>query len=195
MSQAFKALHEINNLSEYDSFKLKYADWEISLKIIHPSNGFYSMDWESQKVYTKGKIGDTLYYSLCPECSRNAWKVIDISPKILYKVDFIYLKKANYSTFQLDSITSEIIHKYKDGTPFSQLIEEYSTHFKYVNQPWHCEGSYIEEFEDSILVHKPQEIFTVDPKNDPNRFIIVKTAPDSSAIVPTVIQIKLASLY
>ena len=100
------------------------------------------------------------------------YKVIDKIEIPYYRISYIYLNGKEKSLDEINTLRQEIIEKYNDGFPFSNLAKRYSMDSSAKrggDLGWFTKGDMLEDFENQVINnnYSVNEIFTVDvPAND-----------------------------
>ncbi len=94
-----------------------------------------------------------------------------------YRASYIYLDGAVLGRSQIDSLRSLIIARYKSGTPFADLVSEYTMDGN-PNQGdlgWFAKGDMVPEFESAVREHEVGAIFTVNVPHKQWYHVALKT--------------------
>ncbi|ANE52117.1 peptidylprolyl isomerase [Flavisolibacter tropicus] len=119
------------------------------------------------------------------------YKVLDKTSYPEFRVNYIFLDGSQLSTKTIDSARNVIIHQYKNGTPFSQLVNAYTMDATPNGDVgWFKENVMAAAFEQAVKQHKRNDIFTVDIPDSKWYFVILKTFDDRITTRLTVLKIK-----
>ncbi len=123
------------------------------------------------------------------------YKILQIDSTLLFRVSYIYLDGSQYSKSQIDSLRKVIISKYRNGTSFTELVEEYSMdgNPNGGDTDWFPEKRMVKEFETAVRKHKKGDIFTVDTPSQNWYHVVLKTFNDTSIKKVFIIKIKKSS--
>ncbi len=170
LKQATKALKKINSLEEFETLKVKYPDWNISV-----DKTVYTDSSDFPKIVT-AKEGDILKKQWHPNAPTFVMKVMETEFTELCKVKYIYLNGSKYSSTEMDSIRTLIISRYEDGEYFESLAAEYSMdNNKTGEMDWFPKGRMVDEFDSEVRVRIKGEIFTVDVQKNDWYYVVLKT--------------------
>jgi len=123
-------------------------------------------------LYSK-RIGFTFYIGSI------AFKILSIDSILSFRVSYIYLNGDKISKIQSDSLRQEIISKYKAGTSFLELVQQYNMDGNSTGDTkWFTENMMVKNFEQAVRNHKKNEIFTVDTPEQNWYHIVLKTFDD-----------------
>lgn len=111
----------------------------------------------------------------------------------LFRVSYIYLDGSKLSKYKIDQERKVILEKYKAGTSFSELANQYSMDGnakKGGDLGWFKENMMAKDFETAVREHKAGEIFTIDLSEDKWYYVVLKTHNDREIKTITVLKIK-----
>jgi len=110
----------------------------------------------------------------------NVYKILQIDSALSFRVNYIYLNGEQLTKFEVDSLRKEIISKYRKGTSFFQLAQQYTMDGNITGDTgWFTEGMMVNEFESAVRNHKKGEIFTVDTPDRNWYHVVLKTYDDT----------------
>ncbi len=108
------------------------------------------------------------------------YKILQIDSTLSFRVNYIYLNADQLSKNQIDSLRQEIISKYKAGTSFYDLVQQYNMDGNTTGDTrWFTENMMVKEFENAVRQHKQGEIFTVDTPAQNWYHVVLKTYNDT----------------
>jgi PPIC-type PPIASE domain len=124
-------------------------------------------------LYNK-KLGFTFYID------NIAFKILSIESILSFRVNYIYLNGDKFSKLQIDSLRQEIISKYKAGTNFFDLVQQYNMDGNFTGDTrWFTENMMVKNFEQAVKNHKKNEIFIVDTPEQNWYHVVLKTFDDT----------------
>jgi hypothetical protein len=105
-----------------------------------------------------------------------AFKILSIDSTLSFRANYIYLDGSKFSKNQIDSLRKEIISKFKTGTSFFDLVQQYNMDGNYNGDTkWFTENMMVKSFEEAIKTHKKNEIFTVDTPEQNWYHVVIKS--------------------
>jgi hypothetical protein len=120
-----------------------------------------------------------------------SYKLLEFDSALSFKVNYIYLSGDAWSKIQIDSLRSEIISKYRNGTPFFELAMQYNMDGNTTGQlDWFQENMMMPEFETAVKSHKKGDIFIVDIPTKQWYHVVLKVEDDTFIKRASVIRIK-----
>jgi hypothetical protein len=170
LDEATKVIKKIKKIEKIDKLKKKYPDWYISVDktMISDSSRFPEI--------IKADIGDIILKQYNPNAPRFVLKVLSIEEEELCKAKYIYISGVAYNKFEIDSIRTLILDRFKNGEDFETLAKEYTMD----NNPtgdlnWFYKGMMVDEFDKAVRYRKKDEIFTVDVDSKNWYYVVLKT--------------------
>lgn len=119
------------------------------------------------------------------------FKILQVDSTLSFRVSYIYLNGEQLSKAQIDSLRQEIISKYKSGTNFFELAQQYNMDGNTTGDTrWFPENMMVKEFETAVRQHKKGEIFTVDTPNQNWYHVVLKTFDDTYIRKLTILRTK-----
>jgi hypothetical protein len=104
------------------------------------------------------------------------YKILQIDSALSFRASYIYLGTDQYSKKQVDSLYEVIKSKYKNGTGFIELVQEYSMDGNVTGDTgWFTENMMVKEFETAIRNQKKGEVFLVETPGMNWHHIVLKT--------------------
>jgi parvulin-like peptidyl-prolyl isomerase len=101
-----------------------------------------------------------------------------------------------FSKLKIDSLRQEIISKYKAGTNFFDLVQQYNMDRNFTGDTkWFTENMMIKNFEQAVRNHKKNEIFTVDAPEQNWYHVVLKTFDDTYIKKVTLLKMKSSSQH
>lgn len=174
-------LNDINSVKQAKKFIAKYP--ELSAQIITVSSDKDTTDI-SPTLYDK-KPGDTF------RLDAYDYKILDKTSYPEFRVSYIFLDGSQIASKTIDKLREEIINKYKNGTPFSDLANAYTMDSAPNGDVgWFKENVMAKEFELAIKQHNRNDIFTVDIPASKWYFVVLKTFDERITKRLTVLKIK-----
>jgi hypothetical protein len=120
-----------------------------------------------------------------------SYKILEIDSTLSFRVSYIYLNGDVFSRNQIDSIRQEIISKYKEGTSFFELAQQYGMDGNTTGDTkWFPENMMVKEFENAVRSHKKNDIFTVDTPGKNWYHVVLKTFDDTFVKKVTLLRAK-----
>ena len=121
----------------------------------------------------------------------NNYKILQIDSTLSFRVNYIYLNGEKLSKTQIDSLRQEIISRYKDGTSFLDLVQQYNMDGNNTGDTkWFTENMMVKDFETSVRSHKKGDIFAVETPNQKWYHIVLKTYDDTFIRKLTILKTK-----
>lgn len=124
-----------------------------------------------QRLFAKS-VGDTIHYG------DRIYKCLNVKKALFIRVSYIYLdgrqlKEASYR----DSLRNHIIEQYRAGTPFTELHARYNMdgNSKGGDLGWFLEDYMVKPFSYAALLHRKQDIYTVDVPENKWYYVVLKT--------------------
>lgn len=140
-------------------------------------------------LYNK-KIGFTFYID------NIAFKILSIDSTLSFRANYIYLNGDKFSKLQIDSLRQEIISKYKAGTNFFDLVQQYNMDGNFTGDTkWFTENMMVKNFEQAVRNHKKNEIFQVDTPEQNWYHVVLKTFDDTYIKKITLLKMKSSSQH
>lgn len=114
------------------------------------------------------------------EVEKTYYKVIDKKEVEHYRVSYIFLDGHKKSLSEIAKLQSDIIVKYKQGTPFENLAKQYSMDNnarRGGDLGWFAKGEMDPEFENQVVnsYHKIGDIFQVDIPSRESYYVVLKS--------------------
>lgn len=176
--EARKVLEEINSLDQIDSFKIKYPDWWIDL------DKTPSIDSIQFSHIVNAKIGAIVKKQYNRNAPTFLLKVLERRDEELCNVKYIYLDGSKLTKKVIDSLRTTMIEKYKNGTDFSDLVNEYTMDGNETgNTGWFYKGMMVDEFDDAVRFRSKGEIFTVDVIRKNWYYVVLKSCDNLKSII------------
>jgi len=175
-------LKNVNTIEEAKNYKLKNASQKPELLYLNSTTD-------------TSILNKQLFAALKGDIITNkgfVYKIIDKTTTSSYRASYIYLDASKLDLAKIDSIRQLIILKYKTGTSFSTLFQQYNMDGN-PNQgdtDYFEKGQMVMEFEDAIKVHNTGDIFKVDVPAYGWYYIVKKTHPDRTTSKITVLKVK-----
>lgn len=120
------------------------------------------------------------------------YKLLAIDSVLSFNVSYIYFDGNKYSKKKIDDLRNEIISKYRNGTPFSDLAKQYNMDGNLTGElDWFHENDMVPEFEAQVKAHKKGDIFIVDVPDKNWYHVVLKTHDDVFIKKATIIRIKI----
>ncbi|MGC4099974.1 peptidylprolyl isomerase [Ferruginibacter sp.] len=174
-------ISKIKTVSEAEAFISKNPQTGSKLFTIESSNDTTEI---LMPLYNK-KIGFTFYID------NIAFKILSIDSTLSFRVNYIYLNGDKFSKLQLDSLRQEIISKFKTGTSFFDLVQQYNMDGNFTGDTkWFTENMMVKNFEQAVRNHKKNEIFTVDTPEQNWYHVVLKTFDDTYIKKVTLLKMK-----
>jgi len=114
------------------------------------------------------------------EFNKIYYKVVEKNKTKHYRISTIYFDGHKIDKEDINTLRQEIIKKYKNGLPFSNLVKKYSMG-KNVDKGgdigWFAKGEIAKEFDQEIITntHEIGDIFTIDIPLEKKYYVVVKT--------------------
>lgn len=176
-----KQLKAVTSIDEANEFVKKNMKSEAALLTISSNNDKSEI---SSELYSKNE-GDIF------SIGKYKYKVIELENDKMYKAVTIYLNGSEMSAQSIDSLRKIIISKYKKGTSFENLVQEYSMDGNPCGDlGWFTEGTVAKEFETAVIKHKKNDIFTADVPSSKWYFVVLKNTDDKKVKKFTVLKVK-----
>ena len=168
--QLKKALKQVNSVDQIDDFISTYDKISSirSLDIYTADTTFEKSlsNLKANKVLTVRGQSETIYY-----------KVVRDKPALEYRLSYVFFDGKRLGSTEIDSLRDLVIERYRQGTPFASLNEEYNmdTNDKKGDFGWFKSGDTVPEFEAGIKDRKKGEIFKVDVEDRDWYYVVLKT--------------------
>jgi parvulin-like peptidyl-prolyl isomerase len=174
-------LNDINTVKQAKKFIAKYP--ESSAQLITLSSDKDTTDI-TPPLYDKNS-GDTF------RLDAYDYKILDKTSYPEFRVSYIFLDGSQLNAKTIDRLRTEIVNKYKSGTPFSDLANAYTMDATPNGDVgWFKENVMAKEFELAVKEHKRNDLFTVDIPASKWYFVVLKTFDDRITKRLTVLKIK-----
>ncbi len=119
------------------------------------------------------------------------YKIIESVNALSFRVSYIYLDGNKLSLQSIDSLRKIILHKYKNGISFLDLVKEYNMDSnKKGDLGWFTEGMMMKEFEMAVRSHKLNDIFTIDIPSKKWHYVTLKTFDDKNIKTLIILKVK-----
>jgi parvulin-like peptidyl-prolyl isomerase len=175
--------HPLNEISTVKQAKKFVAKNPESAQLITVSSDKDTIDF-TPPLYDKSP-GDTF------KLDAYDYKILDKTSYPEFRVSYIFLDGSQLATKTIDSARTVIINQYKNGTPFSQLVNAYTMDATPNGDVgWFKENVMTKEFEQAVKQHKRNDLFTVDIPTSKWYFVVLKTFDDRITTRLTVLKIK-----
>lgn len=146
-------LAKIKTVSQAETYIANNPKSECTIFSIESSSDTTEID---KPIYNK-KVGFTFYID------KVLFKILELDSTLSFRANYIYLDGNKYSKNEIDSLLKEIISKYKSGTSFFDLVQQYNMDGNpNGDTKWFKENMMVKNFEQAVKNHKKGEIFTVD---------------------------------
>jgi hypothetical protein len=177
-----KQVKEIKTVSEANKFLKTHR--RVRAEILEMSATDVTSDLDKKLVGKKTgammKEGGYLY------------KVLESSVIYSFRVSNVFLNGKVLSRNSIDSVRSTIISRYKNGTPFGDLVRIYNMDSNPTGDVgWFAEGVMVTEFEDAVRAHRKNDIFTVDIPAHEWYYVTLKTHDDRKVKLVTLLKVKM----
>lgn len=160
------ALAKVKSVADAEAFIKAYPKAKGEIFTIDSSKHFSLI---VQPLYAK-KIGFSF------TIANDSYKTLDKDSTLSFWVRYIFLNGAQLSKHQIDSVRNEIITKYKNGTDFGDLVQQYNMDGNITGDTgWFKEGMMVKEFEEAVRSHKKGDIFSVDEPDQNWYHVVLKT--------------------
>lgn len=131
----------------------------------------------AKELFKLSKGGKKTYKT---DVDKTHYKVIDKIEIPYYRISYIYLNGKEKSLDEINTLRQEIIEKYNDGFPFSNLAKRYSMDSSAKrggDLGWFTKGDMLEDFENQVINnnYSVNEIFTVDVPSNDWYYVVLKT--------------------
>lgn len=118
------------------------------------------------------------------------YKVLESSVVHSFRVSNIFLNRKVLSLESIDSVRKTIIDRYRNGTPFTDLVRIYNMDSNPTGDVgWFSEGMMVTEFEDAVKAHRKNDIFTIDVPDQGWYYVTLKTHEDRRVKLVTVLKV------
>ncbi|KOY87580.1 hypothetical protein AD998_16850 [bacterium 336/3] len=116
----------------------------------------------------------------------NYYKLVEVQPKIKHRVSYIYLSGVKLKKQTIDSLRTQIIQKYKQGTNFTNLVKEYNMDGnKNGDLGWFLGEWMVKGFAETIKKYKKGDIFIVNIPQQKWYYVVLKTFEDQKIEIKT----------
>ncbi len=185
LNQAKNALKEINSLDQLEQLKSQHPKWSI-----YYDKTMYS-DSSLFPDIIHGNVGEVVLKQYNPDAPTFVCKIISEGEEELCKVNYIYLDASKHNKFQIDSIRTIILNKYKNGEDFGVLVKAFNEDGNITGElDWFSKGMMVEAFDEAVRNRKKDEIFTVDVDDMKWYYVVLKTHNNKLEKAKTAIMIK-----
>lgn len=118
------------------------------------------------------------------------YKVLESTVVHSFRVSNIFLNGKVLSLESIDSVRKTIIDRYRNGTPFTDLVRIYNMDSNPTGDVgWFSEGMMVTEFEEAVRAHKKNDIFTIDVPDQGWYYVTLKTHEDRRVKLVTVLKV------
>ena len=140
---------------------------------------------DTSNVFTSKKKGAVF------SDENRVFKVLNTQKTNAHRVSYIYLDRSKLSMEAINALRKTILEKYKAGTPFTELANEYTMdHNKTGDLNWFKDGTMVPLFEKAVKKHKVNDIFIVDIPENKWYYVTLKTFQDKELEELTLLSVK-----
>jgi len=159
----------------------------------NPSLGAELVTFTSADTASVAKqlLGESAGYTFSDE--HYSYKNITAETIPVFRASYIYFDGLKLSRYKIDQQRKEILEKYKAGTPFSELANQFSMDGNAKrggDLGWFKENMMAKDFETAVRAHKAGEIFVLDIPENNWYYIVLKTHNDREIKTISVLKIK-----
>ncbi len=177
-------LSKIKTISQAETYISANPKSDSKIFTIESSTDTTEID---KPIYSK-RIGFTFYID------KVGFKILNIDSTLSFRANYIYLDGNKFSKKQIDSLRQEIISKFKTGTSFFDLVQQYNMDGNFNGDTkWFTENMMVKSFEEAVKAHKKNEIFTVDTPEQNWYHVVLKSYDNTYIKKVTLLKTKSSS--
>lgn len=175
-----KQVRQIQSVADADNFVKSNRKLRAEILEVSAMNELEPIE---EKLLAK-KAGSVLKYG------GYLYKVLESSVVHSFRVSNIFLNRKVLSLESIDSVRKTIIDRYRNGTPFTDLVRIYNMDSNPTGDVgWFSEGMMVTEFEDAVKAHRKNDIFTIDVPDQGWYYVTLKTHEDRRVKLVTVLKV------
>jgi hypothetical protein len=160
-------------VSNNTKLKAEILTFSSELDTSEPANSLYGK-----------KKGDII------ELDNYYYKIIETKKAYTFRVSYIYFDANKITLSSINDRRTNILNRYKSGTPFIDLVKEYTMDTNPTGNLEFKEDGLEKEFEKAVKAHRKDDIFWVDLPNERWYYVVLKTFEDRTDIIQKVLKVK-----